>query len=363
MEYRAKPGDGLGADVADGDVAGGFAVLFLPSNLLSRSAVNPLPPPAVDGVVWGFHYAPGVPPRPVTELKRCAGGWVWLHFDLVHTQTARVIAACADLPDFAKNVLTGHDESLRLQSDGAVIAGVLPGFHRRDEERSDLAAWRFVLLPDMLVTTRRAPVRSLISAWRAAKAGHSPAAPHMLVDEAVGSFAQDMRLNVAELSRDLDGVEDVLLSQRRDRDLGPLGQIIGLARREATKLKRALNPVIRLMDDDVDEFPEWAAGWSHDATHRQTHAAMDDLQAVQDRARALQDELSVEQANETNRRLYIVSLVTTLILPATFVTGFFGMNTGGMLFAEVGWGTIGGALLCVVVLASTWLAMRWKKLI
>jgi zinc transporter len=327
--------------------------------------VNSLPQPAVDGVVWGFHYAPGAPPRPIATLARPSDGWVWLHFDLVHTQSPRVIAACPDLPAFAKDVLTGHDEALRLLSEGDVIAGVLPGFHRRQEEGVDLVTWRFALLRDMLVTTRRAPVRGLITAWQAALAGHAPVAPQVLVDEAVGGFALEMRRNVAELAHELDGVEDVLLSLRRDRDrdLGLLGTTIGRVRREATKLKRALNPVVRLMDDDVDELPEWAVSWTHDAAHRQTHAAMDDLQAVQDRARALQDELSVEQANETNRRLYIVSVVTTLILPATFVTGFFGMNTGGMLFAEPGWGTIGGGLLCVAVLSAKWMAMRWKKLI
>jgi Mg2+ and Co2+ transporter CorA len=63
------------------------------------------------------------------------------------------------------------------------------------------------------------------------------------------------------------------------------------------------------------------------------HAALDDIAALYDRARSLQDELTTRLTEETNRRLYIVSVVTTLFMPATFITVFFGMNTDGLLWA------------------------------
>ena len=50
--------------------------------------------------------------------------------------------------------------------------------------------------------------------------------------------------------------------------------------------------------------------------------ALDDITALSDRARSLQDELTTRLTEETNRRLYIVSVVTALFMPATFVTGF-----------------------------------------
>ena len=36
---------------------------------------------------------------------------------------------------------------------------------------------------------------------------------------------------------------------------------------------------------------------------------------------------------KTNRHLYILSIMTAFLLPPTLVTGFFGMNTGGLPFA------------------------------
>jgi Mg2+ and Co2+ transporter CorA len=52
-------------------------------------------------------------------------------------------------------------------------------------------------------------------------------------------------------------------------------------------------------------------------------------------------------------------------LPATFVTGFFGMNTGGLLWGgdEYSHGTIYATLLCGAAVLSTLLALRWKRLL
>ena len=89
----------------------------------------------------------------------------------------------------------------------------------------------------------------------------------------------------------------------------------------------------------------------------------DDLLALQDRARSLQDELTSNQAEETNHRLYIVSVGTTLMLPATFVTGFFGMNTGGMFLTDGSWGTVEAGGLCFAIMLGTWVLLKFTRLL
>ena len=51
---------------------------------------------------------------------------------------------------------------------------------------------------------------------------------------------------------------------------------------------------------------------------------------------------------ETNDRLYLLTIITTLILPATFVTGLFGMNTKQLFFSEDDNGTLYATLLCLL---------------
>ena len=79
---------------------------------------------------------------------------------------------------------------------------------------------------------------------------------------------------------------------------------------------------------NVEDLPEWAAGFTENGSA--PHGALDDIAALRDRARSPRHELTTRLAEETRRRLHTVSVVTTLFLPATFVTGCFGMDTSGL---------------------------------
>ncbi|MBK9386785.1 MAG: hypothetical protein IPN34_18375 [Planctomycetes bacterium] len=89
---------------------------------------------------------------------------------------------------------------------------------------------------------------------------------------------------------------------------------------------------------------------------------VEDLQALHDRLIVTQEELGSHQAETLNRRLYVLSLVTALFLPLSFLTGLLGINVGGIPWAEdpQGFFLVTGMLgaLCVVVL-GTLKALRW----
>ena len=95
------------------------------------------------------------------------------------------------------------------------------------------------------------------------------------------------------------------------------------------------------------------------------HGVLDDITALTERVRSLQDELTSRLADETNRRLYLVSIVTALVMPATFVTGFFGMNTGGLLWSgdDAHMGTAFAGIACLAAVAIMLVLLRWKRLL
>jgi zinc transporter len=57
-------------------------------------------------------------------------------------------------------------------------------------------------------------------------------------------------------------------------------------------------------------------------------------------------------------RLYILTVVTTLLLPATFVTGFFGMNLKNLPFAEDDTGLVYVSIMCVIASAAVLMMIR-----
>jgi zinc transporter len=317
-----------------------------------------------DGLAWAFAFPPGT--QPVSGEPRPPGGpgWDWLHYDLVHSRARTAIEAERNFPKFALTLLVSSDETPRIVSDGHAVAGVLPSFVRSGgADAHDIAWWRFAMLPDRLLSGRRRPCRALAGVWDAIQGGNAAGSPEGLVYLAIAEFARDARRRVAALDDTLDATEDGLLDQRHIADLGGLGAQVGQARREVTTIKRALAPLARLLGDEAEDLPSWATDESQDATHNVVLGALDDIAALHDRARALQDELTARLAEETNRRLYIVSVVTTVVMPATLVTGFFGMNTGNMLWAEIGYGTVYAFGACMVAMIGTLVLLRLKQLL
>jgi zinc transporter len=76
-----------------------------------------------------------------------------------------------------------------------------------------------------------------------------------------------------------------------------------------------------------------------------------------------EDELTARQGEETNRRLYVLSVVTSVLAPTALITGFFGMNTGVLPWTQVGHGTaLAVALLLGTIGGMLWLLRRNRLL-
>ncbi|NHN89080.1 CorA family divalent cation transporter [Acetobacter conturbans] len=345
----------------------------MPETQTSSSLPSDLTNALADGLVWAIFCAPDTKPvkLPPEEVSLCLEdpafppeGWGWLHFDIVHTRSRAQVEAIPSLSDDAKQTLTSTDGGARLEADGELVYGALPAFDdaASDDDR-DVCVWRFAMRPNLLITTRRHPVPALGVVYRELQRKKTPENPASLVDMALLEFADTARRTMSRLDDQLDRAEDVLLLLDRDTDLGRMGGMLGQVRRRTTELRRVIAPVNRIFNDEELELPEWAEDDLRDRSERQIHGALDDLLALQDRARSLQDELTSGQAEETNRRLYIVSVGTTLMLPATFVTGFFGMNTGGMFLAGGDWGTVIAGGLCFLIMLGTWLVLKVTRLL
>ena len=72
---------------------------------------------------------------------------------------------------------------------------------------------------------------------------------------------------------------------------------------------------------------------------------------------------NVRTNEKMNRMIYILTIISAIFLPLNLVVGFFGMNTGGLPFAEGASGTFKAVLLMVslVVISSGILLYLWKR--
>lgn len=61
--------------------------------------------------------------------------------------------------------------------------------------------------------------------------------------------------------------------------------------------------------------------------------------------------------------LYVLSLLTALLLPATFITGLFGINVKGLPWVEADYGAFFVALSCVGAALLTLVLLRHRGVI
>jgi zinc transporter len=79
---------------------------------------------------------------------------------------------------------------------------------------------------------------------------------------------------------------------------------------------------------------------------------------LRERSRLLEEEIHFKMEEESNRHLHTLSIVTTLLLPPTLVTGIFGMNTKGLPLTDTETGFLWAAAIMAGAAGAAYLVMR-----
>lgn len=291
----------------------------------------PASEPLGPALIWGMAFgADGV-----RELEGCDGeaseGFRWLHLNLADHRTRQWIAEAPELPADVRELLLAPDTHQRSVVDGTAIGCVIHDFER-DFEKSHtdrIGAVRIAVTPRLVVTTRLHPVRSADITRRRLRAGARPDSPGAALDFLVGAICENIADLTRSLESDLQATEDAFLDGRDPTSRG----LMAIRRRLAQihRLLEGMRSVFRRLERD-DDLPEALLPVVGKLAQRLL--ALDgDITGVQGQLRQLRDEIDIQSEQRTNQNLYLLSIMTALMLPATLVTGLFGMNTGGMPLA------------------------------
>ena len=216
----------------------------------------------------------------------------------------------------------------------------------------------FVMGPRLLASGRRHPVLGPDRARDAATEGRGIRAPLQLLDAIVGHIVTSMAETGARLADELDEIEDHILEARMRGERRRLGPI----RRDAVRLHRqllGLRAVFHRLEAAAADEEVPAVAIAAAARIAQRLDALDrDMVMLADRSRLMQEELSADLAQQSNRQLYTLSVLTALFLPPTLVTGLFGMNTKGLPLADSESGSTIAILVAVVSAALVFVVIR-----
>ncbi|GMB83649.1 transporter [Shinella zoogloeoides] len=314
------------------------------------------------GLVGAYRASAGGPVVPIAPSDLDAAlaaedGWVWLHVDLVDRRMQGWLAARCRLPAAARAILEGNDESLVLGCEAGTTHGVIADL-QQDMERTSTTIGRlhFALTERLLVTGRRHPVEAVNRVRRAFADGFCPATAYEVFEAIVTAFCKNTAIRLKEAAALLDAVEDRLVTERLSDERRSLKEV----RRLAVSLHRPVAGMVALFEEEDRE--DWTLSEQAHAVLGRLSMRLERLDReivmVNDRARLLQEEMAAELADESNRSLRAMAIMSALLLPGTLVVGVFGMNTGGLPLSEGSSGFFWAMMLGIAATALFYWLLR-----
>lgn len=300
----------------------------------------------------------------VAEALARRDGFVWLHLTIADRHGRGVLAAI-DMPDDAREALAaGPDRSL-LDHDESWIFGQIEDRGRDiDDTNDEQSLVRFAASPRLVVTARRRAAQSTYRLRRDLERGRRVASSLALVEALLDAVAADLDHRRDNEADALARVETRLMTDRH----ADVSAELGAPRRALAEISRHVSGVLAPLRRFEQQIARLYGVDTpvHELAARSVQR-FDEIgrnaRADAERARLLQDESTASANILANRHLFVLTVLNSLLLPATLVTGFFGMNTGGLLWgADDPHGTLKAFVACVVAAGAAAMFMRKRRM-
>ena len=294
----------------------------------------------------------------LTRIGAVEPGFIWVHLNLSDVRSRQCVESVAALSDTARQILVGPVDHQMLDHSGDMISGALADFSRDlTGTTDDVDFLRFCFGHNFLFSARRHPLQSVEATRSDLARGARMVSPLALFETLANHICNGLAGSTRMIAHQIDVMEERVL----DEDAPVKRTALGALRRSILKFARQIDGFhaglerieIATEEPDHEVLADTAA-----RLVQRAEALTRDIASLQNRARLLQDEINAKLTMQTNDRLFVLTIVTTLLLPATFVTGYFGMNTKGLLFSDNESGTLYATLLCFAASGLIWLIMR-----
>ncbi|MFH7587776.1 zinc transporter ZntB [Oceanimonas smirnovii] len=271
--------------------------------------------------------------RPLQDQQATTAEPVWLHLDYEQPESAGWLRKTELISEAAREALLGQSSRPKLVRQGDNLLLTLRGInHNQGNSPEEMVALRIYITPSLIISSRHRPLLSEQDVYEQLANTDEPVTLgdwlveicDALTDRA-GEFVEDLHDHILELE------EQILM-----REL-PTNSRLGRIRKQMILVRRYLSP----QRDLIARLASEKIGWLNDDDRRRLldiadrlRRWLDDLDAGLARTAVLTDEVNNLMTEATNHRAYQMSIMALMFLPASFLTGLFGINLGGMPGAD-----------------------------
>ncbi|MDX1292555.1 MAG: zinc transporter ZntB [Hyphomonas sp.] len=287
----------------------------------------------------------------------------WLHLHRLSPQVRSWLVRQSGLDHLATEALLQEDTRPRATRHGPGFLINLRGMNLNEGEAlEDMLALRMWASDSGLITLRARPIQAARDVEATVKEGKAPNSTGGLVAALADALTDRMEPEVARFDEQADQFEEDLLDPSIRLPRYKLSEF----RRRVLQVRRYILPQREALAQLVREGTQAGLFTDHDllflreSADRVTRLA-EELDTIRDRCTVLQEQVIEERAELMNQRLFVLSILSAVFLPISFVTGLFGVNVGGMPGVE----SAGAFAILVATLALATLIMlalfRWRR--
>lgn len=264
-------------------------------------------------------------------------GVLWLHLDYTVPTIGPWLVEHGRVDELTRDALLDADPRPRAVPREDDLFLVLRGINQNEgSQPEDMVSIRAWIEPRRVITLRHRTSRSIRSIRADLAAGRGPRTVADLTTLLIERIVDHVVRRVDALGDEVAAAEERVLGESRNELRGLLAD----QRRRAISLRRFLAPQREAFGKLAGAHLAWL-----EPSHRTRLAeaadhmlrVIEELDAARDRAAVTQEELASRLTEQTNARLYMLSMITAVFLPLGFVCALLGVNVGGIPFRDDAW--------------------------
>jgi zinc transporter len=283
------------------------------------------------GLICAFRFSGGDPVRlNWADIQRAteagAGEFTWIHLKSADSRIHDWLEQTDAIPAAARAFLAGHDSRPRLHiTEEGVYGSLMDLKMEADNQDQEKGVLHFFMDGTRLVTVRTRALRSTDKLRRLIEEGASFDCTLGLLARLLQCLSEGFAERIETLTDEVDDIEASVLADRKDADRSALSAV----RRQLAEFRRHINPERNILGRLCTLGHAWADTQALDRLAQvidALHGLAGSIDALYERAKLLQEEIASQMAEEMNRNLMVLSILTALLMPGTLLSGIFGMN-------------------------------------
>jgi zinc transporter len=263
------------------------------------------------------------------ELKN--DGLAWVHLDANNSHTASWLKKeVSYLDQIIIDALLADETRPRImefdQGSLIIFRGVNLNENAKPEDMVSIRLW---IDDTRIISIQKRNVKAIRNIEAVIKTGKTIKNSGEFVSILCRELSECLELFLEEMGTATDEIEGKIL----DTHTSDLRENTITIRKQAIMLKRHIAP----QRDVVSQLVLCNQAWMSDLDKRHFHESynhltryVEDLDEIRERSQIVHDELTNAITERVNKNMYVLSVIASIFLPLTFLTGMFGMNVGGI---------------------------------